>query len=367
MGYYASSDLDTDAAYTCHTSGTGSPTITRFLQDSRSDQYLEPPTDDLSDTASNKNNMNGDRSKPTKKDLINNLRTYQQNTSRPLTQASMVRRTGLPQSSHPAAHVHNATAQPPNPYMLCHYTHTPYSIPLSWAPVEDATHKQIRQLVTGVSNNYQGNPHLQTNQSANIPDELNTSVWVTNLPPGLTHKILLDNVRDCGKVWAAVINEAGLHHFAAAAKIVFFDVAGAQNLLRQAREGKFVVDGYIPRVIHNRIKTEAKPLGPKSRILHIEGPSCVVNQSYLTTLFSYARITWQDEEVIVLSNNGTLTRLEWRFGSYRCQAETARYLIDRVKRCTLLPPDQAAIWQGVAVHFGVDPCAPNPGKYSASR
>ncbi|TRX93951.1 hypothetical protein FHL15_005029 [Xylaria flabelliformis] len=363
MGYYASSDLDTDDAYTCHTSATGSPiTITRFLQDSRSDQYLVPPTDDLTDTASNKNNMNGDRSKPINKNLINNLEINQQNTSRPLTQASMVRRTGLPQPSHL---VHNATARSPNPYMLSYDTHTPY--PLPRAPVEDATRKQIKQLVTSVSNNYLGNPYLSTNQSANVPDELNTSVWITNLPPGITHKILLDNVRNCGKVWAAVINEAGLHHFAAAAKIVFFDVAGAQNLLRQAREGKFVVDGYIPRVIHNRIKTEAKPLGPKSRILHIEGPSCVVNQSYLTTLFSYARITWQDEEVIILSNNGLLTRLEWRFGSYRCQAETARYLIDRVKRCTLLPPDQATIWQGVAVHFGVDPCAPNPGKYSASR
>ncbi|KAI0547505.1 hypothetical protein F4679DRAFT_586376 [Xylaria curta] len=342
MGYYESSGPDTDdahGAYTCQTSGTGSPTIIRFLQDSDSGQSFELSTDVLTRAASNNNNVNGDRGKPINKNIINNLGINQQSTSTPLAQASMVRKTGLPQSSHFVTHVHNATARSPGPYI-----HS--NIPLSQTPL---------------SKNYLGNPCLIANQSANIPDELNTSVWITNLPPSITHKILLSNVRNCGKVWAAVINEAGLHHFASAAKIIFFDVAGAQNLLRQAREGTFVVNSYVPHVLHNRIKTEAKPPGPNSRVLHIEGPSCIINQLYLKTLFSYARIAWQDEEVIVLSNNGILTRLEWRFGSYRCQAESVRYLLDRVKRCTLLSPDQATMWQGVTIYFGVDPCAPNPG------
>ncbi|KAI0536839.1 hypothetical protein GGR58DRAFT_514238 [Xylaria digitata] len=208
-----------------------------------------------------------------------------------------------------------------------------------------------------------GDPYLTANQSANIPDELNTSVWITNLPPNLNHKMLLDSIRNCGKVYAAVINGPEHSHITAASKIVFFDVAGCENLLRQAREGNFIVGGYIPRVRRNRIKTAAKPPSPNSRVLHIEGPSCIVNERYLASLYRADNITWQDEEVIVLSSNDSLTRLEWRFGSFRCQAESARHLIERVKKLidiTLL--DQHQLWKRVSVHFGVDPCAPQPGR-----
>ncbi|KAI1749344.1 hypothetical protein F4782DRAFT_533631 [Xylaria castorea] len=361
MGYYATSDLDADnaasrhaAACTCHTCETRSFSITRFLQDFIS-----------TDTTSNNNNTNDDQNKPIDKNFVNRPGNNQQNTFTPLHQASVVRPTSLSQLSHVPAHAYNATARSPglciHPYGFTHNAHFPYNISLSRTPIETAAYKQIGQPMTSVSDNYLGNPYLAANQSANIPDELNTSVWLINLPPGLDHKTLFANVRNCGKVWAAVINGTDHRHITAAAKIVFFDVAGAQNLLRQAREGKFVVGGFIPRVVPNRIKTEAQRLGPHSRVLHIEGPSCVVNQRCLTALFNEGKIKWEDEEIIILSNNGILTRLEWRFGSYRCQAEFARHLIDRVKRFTLLPFDLAKIWQSVTVHFGVDPCAPKPG------
>jgi hypothetical protein len=229
--------------------------------------------------------------------------------------------------------------------------------------VQDAIQKQLSALVTGVSQNYLGDPYLRANQSANIPDDQNTSVWITNLPPDLDHKMLLDSIRDCGKVWAAVVNGPEKGHTTAAAKVVFFDVSGAQNLLQQAREGKFIVGGYIPRVRRNRIKTQAKPLCPNSRVLHIEGPSCIVNQPYLASLFHGDDIKWQDEVVLTLSYTEMLTRLEWRFGSYRCQAESARHLIDKVKkRPDLMSWDDFVLWQGVTVHFGVDPCVLKPGK-----
>ncbi|KAI8948363.1 hypothetical protein F4801DRAFT_604439 [Xylaria longipes] len=370
MGYYASSDLGANnatarcAACTCYICGTGDLSMTEFLQDPHSGQPYEPPTGASADTTSNSNDTNGDQSKFTDKNLVNYTGNNYQNILVPSHQASVVRPMSLPQPSHFTVRAHNAMAPSPDfcmpPYEFRHNTPLPHLLAPFRTPVETATHNQINKLIACVSPNYLGNPHLAANQSANIPDERNTSVWITNLPPDVNHKELLDGVRECGKVYAAVINGPEGIHFSAASKIVFFDVAGAQNLLSQAREGKFVVKGFVPRVILNRIKTEAKPPSPNSRVLHIEGPSCIVNQPYLTALFRTDGITWQDEEIIVLSNNGTLTRLEWRFGSYRCQAESARHLIDRVKRSSFLTYTEARTWQLVTVHFGVDPCAPKP-------
>ncbi|KAI0487520.1 hypothetical protein F4859DRAFT_510092 [Xylaria cf. heliscus] len=369
MGYYAWSDLgagsaaERHAAYNRLTGGIGNlNNNTRFFQDSHIGQYYEDPIDASSGTISINNNTNGNQSKLIDKDPANRLEDGHQDTFAPLHQATFFRPTSVPQLSNPMAYAHNAAAPYTNLYI--ENARRLYNIVSLGAPVESATRRQIQKLVTGVSVNYLGDPYLAANQSANIPDELNTSVWITNLPPIVNHWLLLKSIRNCGKVYATVINGPENRHVTAASKVVFFDVAGAQNLLRQAREGTFVVNGFIPRVVPNRIKSEAKPPSPNSRVLHIEGPNCIVNQPYLTALFHSDRITWQDEEVIVLSNNGRLTRLEWRFGSYRCQAESARYLIDRVKRHSdLLPLNEAQTWQCVTVHFGVDPCAPKPGKY----
>jgi hypothetical protein len=233
-------------------------------------------------------------------------------------------------------------------------------------PTEDARRKDLGHMVTGVSVNYLGDPYLKANQSAHIPDELNTSVWITNLPPKTTHKMLLNSIRDCGKVYASVVNGPENDHITSAAKVVFWDVTGAENLLQQAREGTFIVGGFLPRVLRNRIRTESRPPSRNSRVLHIEGPSCIVNQPFLTNLLHANGITWQDEEVLVLSSNDFLTRLEWRFGSYRCQAESARLLIDKMKKrwdLRVLNEHRYHLWQSVTVHFGVDPCAPKQGKH----
>ncbi|KAI1431303.1 hypothetical protein GGR50DRAFT_680147 [Xylaria sp. CBS 124048] len=228
-------------------------------------------------------------------------------------------------------------------------------------PVKLATRGPFQNPATSVSINYLGDPFLSANQSADIADELNTSVWITNLPPDLSYRMLLGSIRNCGKVYATVINKPDAKHTTAASKLVFFDVAGVENLLHQARTGQFFVGGFMPRVCRNRIKTEEKSPCPNSRVLHIEGPSCIVNEIYLTALFESDGITWQNEEVFTLHKSGSLTRLEWRFGSYRCQAESARQLIDRVKKREIAMKANP-LWQDVTVYFGIDPCAPQPGK-----
>ncbi len=217
----------------------------------------------------------------------------------------------------------------------------------------------------GISKGYGGDPFNPANQSADIADEENTGLWMTNLPPNCDHKMLLTAIRDCGKVYACVVNPptdvAGGSHMTAAAKVVFFDRAGADNLLRQAHRGQFKVGEFVPRVRLNRIKSAAREPGPQCRVLHIEGPPGIVEAdgggAFLRDFFG-RKFTFELEDVRPVSRNPTRVRQEWRFGSYRCQAEAARQSIHREKERLDLPEAQKALWDQVNVHFGVDPCAP---------
>ncbi|RYP44337.1 hypothetical protein DL768_009196 [Monosporascus sp. mg162] len=219
----------------------------------------------------------------------------------------------------------------------------------------------LQKKLKGISEGYGGAPFNPANQSADISDEENTALWMTNLPPDCNHKMLLSAVRDCGKVYACVVNPptdaAGGSHMTAAAKLVFFDRAGAENLLRRARQGRFKVGGCVPRVRPNRIKSAAREPGPYCRVLHIEGPPGLVNAPYLCRFFA-ARFTFELEDVLTVCRTPQRVRQEWRFGSYRCQAEAARQSIQREKERPDLADAERALWDQVNVHFGVDPCAP---------
>lgn len=229
------------------------------------------------------------------------------------------------------------------------------------ANLDQRRHIELQKEMKGISKGYGGDPFNPANQSANINDEENTALWMTNLPPDCNHQMLLSTIRDCGKVHACVVNEpddaTGGAHMTAAAKVVFFDQKGAQRLLRQAHQGLFKVGGFVPRVRHNRIKSAARTMGPQCRVLHIEGPPAIVNVEFLWEFFS-GKFKFQVEEVLLLNESPQRVRQEWRFGSYRCQAEAARQSIHREKERFDLPADEKALWDQVNVHFGVDPCAP---------
>ncbi|KAI1801222.1 hypothetical protein F4811DRAFT_535193 [Daldinia bambusicola] len=219
---------------------------------------------------------------------------------------------------------------------------------------------------TGISHNYGGNIFLSSNQSADIPEDQSTSVWMTNLPPDCTHQMLLGAIRNCGKVFATVINppdeSTGRYrqrapHTTSASKLVFFDRSGVDNLLAKAQAGEFSVEGYVPRVRMNRIRSAARDPGPHCRVIHIEGPSRIVNERTLHAFFT-SKFNYELEAVLTLSSNPWYTRQEWRFGSFRCQAESARQSINREKQRTDLAEAEALDWKEVQVYFGVDPCAP---------
>ncbi|KAI1303508.1 hypothetical protein F5Y03DRAFT_187288 [Xylaria venustula] len=190
---------------------------------------------------------------------------------------------------------------------------------------------------------YQGN-----HQSAFIPPENNTSVWITNLPPTCNYTVLLGQLRDIGKVCATVINPPQQNHTTSAAKIVFFDVEGKNRLLASAFNGSFMVDNRLPCVVPNRILTEARPVGPQSRVLIITGPTTVVNLPFLCQLFQ--QFCMFDLEYVkeLQHGDGTAT-MDWAFGSYRCQAERVYREILRLKCVSLVFTDVEVCW-------GRDPC-----------
>ncbi|ETS73973.1 hypothetical protein PFICI_13839 [Pestalotiopsis fici W106-1] len=213
------------------------------------------------------------------------------------------------------------------------------------------------------STNYKGNPRLPGNQSADIPEAKSCALWITNLnlQPELEYKQLLSAIHDCGKVYACYVNppDPQSGHSSYAAKLVFFDARGARELHSRAARGEFVVNEYVPVVRYNRIRTASQPQGPECRVLHIEGPSDIISQKDLDWLFT-GNFQFEVENVRVLNEEHGRRRLEWRFGSYRCQAASAKKLIEERRRSARLDPESPlGNWAQVYVYYGVDPCAPD--------
>ncbi|KAI1853934.1 hypothetical protein JX265_012619 [Neoarthrinium moseri] len=240
--------------------------------------------------------------------------------------------------------------------------------PARVGPSSDSTAGQMlaQQLWVplGMSVNYKGNIGLRANQSADIPDYLSCSLWITNLNLSAANgeHDLLSQIKGCGKVYACVINppDTVLGHTTSAAKLVFFRTEGAGELIRRSQMGDFVVNGYVPKVVYNRIRTAPQQPGPESRVIHIDGPKAIVDVDFLTLWFSQ-RFVFQTDEVLALSEeagpNGR-RRLEWRFGSYRCQASAAMSFIDKERRRGYWNIGQHHnLWRQVHTYFAVDPCA----------
>lgn len=212
----------------------------------------------------------------------------------------------------------------------------------------------------GISPNYQGDPTIARNHSANIPQSQNCSFWIVNLPPRVTTHELLSQIRNIGRIFACVINapqpERG--HCTAAAKVVFFDLWAAQRFYAVATRSRLVVGGYRVRVNLNRIRSaEAAGPGNRTRVIILKGDPSFVNEPTLTRWFS-ERFKFEIDEVITHVLNEHIGHVEYRFGSWRCQAETARVAIIRdLGYDGQTPKSECPVWE---MKFGLDPCAPLP-------
>lgn len=268
-----------------------------------------------------------------------------------------------------------------------------------------STPEAITRIMAGFSPNYRGNINIERNRSAAIPEHENCSLFILGLPPNLTTRQLLAGIRGFGRIYATHINrpEPSRGHMTCAAKIIFFErePAARFHAAHSPENGGFVVGGMRARVLWNRIRTAAQPAGPpvsvvqgpswcpyqqqqqqqqqspsgsgfgnaaasaavaragrhRSRVLLIYGPSSFVNYHSLTAYFQ-SKLEFQIDEVFPLAvssgpDDGVL--LEYRFGSFRCQAEAAKMALTREY------PDTVKVW------FGEDPCDALSSPASAPR
>jgi hypothetical protein len=203
-----------------------------------------------------------------------------------------------------------------------------------------------RLLFPGFSDNYLGDRTLDRNASADISDDENCALWITRLPADTTHHDLLAQIRGTGgRIYACVINpptKIGHHH--SAAKVVFFERSAAERLFDKGQRGEFIVGGYRCNVAWNRIKTGEQKLGCiRSRALVVMGDPKFVNEDALLDWFS-GRFMFDLDEAVTYMTRDRQAIIEWRFASYRCQAEAAKMALAREQ------PD-------VVCRFGPDPCA----------
>ncbi|KAF4960643.1 hypothetical protein FGADI_812 [Fusarium gaditjirri] len=201
------------------------------------------------------------------------------------------------------------------------------------------------------SDNYKGEHNTRNASAMSLTPEQNCALWLTNLPPDVTHHELLGQIRNVGRIWCSVINEPDWQrHETAAAKVVFFTPGPAQLLLSKSLTQGLSVRNFPVRVTHNRVKYgEQAIMGPASRVLIITGKSTFVNPGCLTEFFK-ERFVFEVDEITELIVQGDASKggrsvVEYRFGSFRCQAQMGKMALEKDRP------------QGFEkVEFGEDPC-----------
>ncbi len=180
----------------------------------------------------------------------------------------------------------------------------------------------------GISLAYRGDINNPRNHGADIPESQSSCLFMNGLPPHVDMKLLLGTLAKegpFGRVYATSLLPPKPHegHFTAAAKIQFFRHDAAQRLLDRANSRPLIIGGNKVTVVWNRYKAVDQG-GESTRVLVIAGPMEKVNVPFLSQYFR-EHFIFQTEEVIVRRQNrryGTRV-LEWRFGSFRAQADAA--------------------------------------------
>jgi hypothetical protein len=203
------------------------------------------------------------------------------------------------------------------------------------------------RLANGCSPNYRGDHTRASNRPANIPERENCSVFITGLPPQVTYHELLGAIRNTGRVRASVINLPTATHQTAAAKVVFFTAAAARLFLARSNVQGFTVGGYrtLVRPDRNRFAESNDPVH-HTRCITVTGPREIVNEENLKNYFR-AHFVYQIDEVTPVVLGEVINMIEFRFGSYRCQAQWA---------WRNLREDPYFQRHGVHVGFNRDPC-----------
>ncbi|KAI0885011.1 uncharacterized protein GGS22DRAFT_200103 [Annulohypoxylon maeteangense] len=219
-----------------------------------------------------------------------------------------------------------------------------------FVPSEQLTgNSSAERQISRHNGNYRGDCSLSINTGANVQEQNNTNLWITGLPGTITIQELLAAITRTGRVRSTVVNAPTGTIMTAAASISFFNRKDAENLYRKIENGRILYRGTFPSIQWNRNKVgegDAHPLA--SRVLLIAGDPEIVNEKYLNEFFS-KKFVYEIDCIInhgtVDGFNGPISRLEYRFGSWRSQASSARLALTLELKGFLL------------VEYGPDPCA----------
>ncbi|KYK54485.1 hypothetical protein DCS_06443 [Drechmeria coniospora] len=197
------------------------------------------------------------------------------------------------------------------------------------------------------SNNYRGQHTDKNAGREDLPDELNCSLWLTNLPADLSYPELITAIGARGRVYGTFINYPDNKQFrTAAAKVVFFTHEPAQRLKAESWSRGFYIRDHRVRISYNRIKSATQPTSRQknSRVLLITGRVDFVNIESIRAWLN-ERIIWQEDRAIELIRAKDRAVVEWRFCSYRNQAEMAKLALEKERPTGF-----------EMVEFGEDPC-----------
>lgn len=208
---------------------------------------------------------------------------------------------------------------------------------LGVVPVDQAT----------FSDNYRGEHNWRNASAVGLPEKENCALWLTNLPADVTHHELLTPIRNIGRIWCTVINAPDfVRHETAAAKVVFSNPKSASALLEQSNSRGFLIRNHHIRITRNRVKYPEKAMsGKESRVLIITGKSSFVNEASLTEFFREKFIYEIDEVISLIVNAAGRSVVEYKFGSYRSQAQMGKMALEK---------DRPEGFE--KVEFGEDPC-----------
>ncbi|KAM7185367.1 hypothetical protein V8F20_011844 [Naviculisporaceae sp. PSN 640] len=209
----------------------------------------------------------------------------------------------------------------------------------------------LQKIHLGFSPNYKGDATNIKNRSANIPPSQSTSLYLTNIPNGCTVKHLLDALTlhgPFGKVWQVYISPGTREngYSTSAAKVAMFTREGAEKIFGFVKSGGLVMGGLTVKVAWNRVlvpEQERRGSPYLSRVLVIEGDKEIVNFENLERYFRGSIVYQLQDAGLGQKKNGT-RKMEWVFGSYRAQAQTAKMALKRR-------------WPELSVRHGIDPVA----------
>lgn len=184
----------------------------------------------------------------------------------------------------------------------------------------------VRRIQHLISPNYMGEYTEIDNQPGQIPEDGNCALWITGLPKDITYRELLNNITNVDRVWQTVINPPHPDYRTVAATLAFCSPEGARDFLNRCtqKNGGFAVRNYRATVRYNNRRQETRPDIPPdhTRVIVIEGPRKMVNTEFLWAYFS-SHFVFETDEVITWVAGEYVNVLEWRFASYRLQAQVA--------------------------------------------